>query len=131
MPFEAKEKEEATHDGGGVHSQCLCAAVLGANNGLVSTASLMLGIGTARPTDERAVLLSGLAGLVAGTCSMAIGEYVSIHVQLDVELAEIERRHRRGGSASSGLRLRAAAAASRPGQAAAASTSGTPGACCL
>uniref|UniRef100_A0A0E0F2V1 Vacuolar iron transporter n=1 Tax=Oryza meridionalis TaxID=40149 RepID=A0A0E0F2V1_9ORYZ len=78
----------------------------------------MLGIGAARPADARAVLLSGLAGLVAGACSMAIGEYVSVHVQL----ADLERRRRRGGPAPAGLGLHAAAAAvSRPGQAAAAS----------
>ncbi|XP_052136159.1 vacuolar iron transporter homolog 4 [Oryza glaberrima] len=120
---EAKEEEEATDDGsGGVSSQWLRAAVLGASDGLVSTAALMLGIGAARPADARAVLLSGLAGLVAGACSMAIGEYVSVHVQLDVELADLERRRRRGGPAPAGLGLHAAAAAvSRPGQAAAAS----------
>jgi VIT1/CCC1 family predicted Fe2+/Mn2+ transporter len=54
--------------------------VLGASNGLVSTASLMLGISAARPADKRTVLLSGLAGLVTDACSMAIGEYISIHV---------------------------------------------------
>uniref|UniRef100_A0A0E0HTY2 Vacuolar iron transporter n=1 Tax=Oryza nivara TaxID=4536 RepID=A0A0E0HTY2_ORYNI len=55
----------AVHDGGGMHFQWLRAAVLGASDDLVSTASLMLGIGAACPADERAVLLSGLAGLVA------------------------------------------------------------------
>lgn len=69
---EAKEEEEATHNGGGMHFQWLRAAVLGASDDLISTASLMLGIGAACPVDERAVLLSGLAGLVAG------------HAQLDV-----------------------------------------------
>ncbi|KAF0895877.1 hypothetical protein E2562_016600 [Oryza meyeriana var. granulata] len=116
---EPKEEEEATHghDGVGTRSQWLRAAVLGASDGLVSTAALMLGIGAARPADALAVLLSGLAGLVAGACSMAIGEYVSVHAQLDVELAELEKR-RRGGPA--GLQLHAAAV-SRPGQAAASS----------
>ncbi|EAY80066.1 hypothetical protein OsI_35234 [Oryza sativa Indica Group] len=118
---EAKEEEEATDDGGGGggrHTQWLRAAVLGASDGLVSTAALMLGIGAARPADALAVLLSGLAGLVAGACSMAIGEYVSVHAQLDVELADLERRR----PAPAGQRLQAAAAAvSRPGQAAAAS----------
>uniref|UniRef100_A0A0E0E6P0 Vacuolar iron transporter n=1 Tax=Oryza meridionalis TaxID=40149 RepID=A0A0E0E6P0_9ORYZ len=88
----AKEEEEATHDGGNVHSWWLRAMVLGASNGLVSTASLMLGISTARPADKRTVLLSGLAGLITDACSMAIGEYISVHAQLDVELAEIEHR---------------------------------------
>uniref|UniRef100_A0A0D3F493 Vacuolar iron transporter n=1 Tax=Oryza barthii TaxID=65489 RepID=A0A0D3F493_9ORYZ len=73
---EAKEEEEAIHDGG----SWLRAVVLGASNGLVSTASLMLGISAARPPDKRTVLLSGLAGLVTDACSMAIGEYISIHV---------------------------------------------------
>ncbi|KAL6640843.1 hypothetical protein ACP70R_021966 [Stipagrostis hirtigluma subsp. patula] len=73
------------------YAQWLRAAVLGASDGLVSTAALMLGISAARPADLHAVLLSGLAGLVAGACSMAIGEYVSVHAQLDVELAELRR----------------------------------------
>uniref|UniRef100_A0A0E0C3W6 Vacuolar iron transporter n=1 Tax=Oryza meridionalis TaxID=40149 RepID=A0A0E0C3W6_9ORYZ len=89
---EAKEEDEATHDGGNVHSWWLRAVVLGASNGLVSTASLMLGISTARPADKRTVLLSRLAGLVTDACNMAIGEYISVHAQLDVELAEIEHR---------------------------------------
>ena len=80
------------------HVQWLRAAVLGASDGLVSTAALMLGVGAARPGDADAddlrggggVLLAGLAGLVAGACSMAIGEYVSVHAQLDVELAELK-----------------------------------------
>jgi VIT1/CCC1 family predicted Fe2+/Mn2+ transporter len=71
--------------------QWLRAAVLGASDGLVSTSALMLGIGAARPADPRAALLSGVAGLVAGACSMAIGEFVSVHAQLDVELAGLKR----------------------------------------
>lgn len=71
--------------------QWLRAAVLGANDGLVSTAALMLGVGAAPHEQAAAVLLAGLAGLVAGACSMAIGEYVSVHAQLDVELAELKR----------------------------------------
>ncbi|EEE57465.1 hypothetical protein OsJ_07705 [Oryza sativa Japonica Group] len=63
-------------DGGGVNyvarAQWLRAAVLGANDGLVSVASLMVGVGAANGT-RRAMLVSGLAGLVAGACSMAIG----------------------------------------------------------
>ncbi|KAB8114334.1 hypothetical protein EE612_053674 [Oryza sativa] len=114
---EAKEEEEATDDGGGgVSSQWLRAAVLGASDGLVSTAALMLGIGAARPADARAVLLSGLAGLVAGACSMAIGEYVSVHVQLDVELADLERRRRRGGSGWPGTARGGGGVAPRPGR---------------
>ncbi|KAL6658384.1 hypothetical protein ACP70R_003970 [Stipagrostis hirtigluma subsp. patula] len=95
-------------------AQWLRAAVLGASDGIVSTAALMLGIGAARPGDQRAVLLSGLAGLIAGACSMAIGEYVSVHAQLDVELAELRRAEAAALSPdNSGL--------PSPGQAAAAS----------
>ncbi|KQJ89313.1 vacuolar iron transporter homolog 4 [Brachypodium distachyon] len=80
------------------HGQWLRAAVLGASDGLVSTAALMLGIGAARPADPRAALLSGVAGLVAGACSMAIGEYVSVHAQLDVELAGLKQVEEARGS---------------------------------
>ncbi|XP_004980192.1 vacuolar iron transporter homolog 4 [Setaria italica] len=99
------------------HVQWLRAAVLGASDGLVSTAALMLGVGAAHGGDGdlRAVLLAGLAGLVAGACSMAIGEYVSVHAQLDVELAELKRG---GGGPPEPER---AAGLPSPGQAAAAS----------
>ncbi|XP_062197371.1 vacuolar iron transporter homolog 4-like [Phragmites australis] len=80
------------------HVQWLRAAVLGASDGLVSTAAVMLGIGAARPADLRTVILTGLAGLIAGACSMAIGEYVSVHAQLDVELAELKRAEEARGS---------------------------------
>ncbi|PAN41399.2 hypothetical protein PAHAL_8G032400 [Panicum hallii] len=105
--------------------QWLRAAVLGASDGLVSTAALMLGVGAARPVgggdddDLRAVLLAGLAGLVAGACSMAIGEYVSVHAQLDVELAELERVGVAAGAGGGGGGR--AAGLPSPGQAAAAS----------
>lgn len=72
-------------------SQWLRAAVLGANDGLVSTASLMMGVGAVRQ-DVKAMILTGFAGLVAGACSMAIGEFVSVHSQLDIELAHIHRQ---------------------------------------
>jgi VIT1/CCC1 family predicted Fe2+/Mn2+ transporter len=81
----------ASYDDVSRHGQWLRAAVLGASDGLVSTSALMLGIGAARPGDPRTALLSGVAGLVAGACSMAIGEYVSVHAQLDVELAGLKR----------------------------------------
>ncbi|XP_062224983.1 vacuolar iron transporter homolog 5-like [Phragmites australis] len=68
----------------------LRAAVLGANDGLVSTASLMLGVGAVKP-DARAMVVSGFAGLLAGACSMAIGEFVSVCSQRDVEIAQLER----------------------------------------
>ncbi|PIA41087.1 hypothetical protein AQUCO_02300114v1 [Aquilegia coerulea] len=71
-------------------AQWLRAAVLGANDGLVSIASLMIGVGSVRQ-DVKAMTLIGFAGLVAGACSMAIGEFVSVYSQLDIELAHIKR----------------------------------------
>ncbi|NP_001406648.1 vacuolar iron transporter homolog 2 [Oryza sativa Japonica Group] len=71
-------------------AQWLRAAVLGANDGLVSVASLMIGIGAVNE-NNKAMLVSGLAGLVAGACSMAIGEFVSVYAQYDIEVTQIER----------------------------------------
>jgi vacuolar iron transporter family protein len=68
----------------------LRAAVLGANDGILSTASLMLGVATAHSSHTN-VLVAGVAGLVAGSMSMAAGEYVSVHSQADTEHAELER----------------------------------------
>jgi VIT1/CCC1 family predicted Fe2+/Mn2+ transporter len=67
----------------------LRAAVLGANDGILSTASLVLGVATAHATHNN-VLVAGVAGLVAGAMSMAAGEYVSVHSQADTERAELE-----------------------------------------
>ena len=67
----------------------LRAAVLGANDGILSTASLVLGVATAHGTHS-SVLVAGVAGLVAGAMSMAAGEYVSVHSQADTEKAELE-----------------------------------------
>jgi VIT1/CCC1 family predicted Fe2+/Mn2+ transporter len=66
----------------------LRAAVLGANDGIVSTASLIIGVIAANATQEN-VLLAGLAGLVAGAMSMAAGEYVSVSSQADTEAADL------------------------------------------
>ena len=71
----------------------LRAAVLGANDGIVSTASLLLGVAAAQ-ADVRSVLLTGVAGLVAGAMSMAAGEYVSVHAQADTEQADLGRERR-------------------------------------
>ncbi|XP_058087667.1 vacuolar iron transporter homolog 4-like [Magnolia sinica] len=71
-------------------AQWLRAAVLGANDGLVSTASLMMGVGAVKE-DAKAMIISGFAGLVAGACSMAIGEFVSVYSQLDIEVAQMKR----------------------------------------
>jgi VIT1/CCC1 family predicted Fe2+/Mn2+ transporter len=68
----------------------LRAAVLGANDGIVSTASLMLGVASAH-ASHHGVLIAGLAGLAAGAMSMAAGEYVSVHSQADTEKAELHR----------------------------------------
>jgi VIT1/CCC1 family predicted Fe2+/Mn2+ transporter len=68
----------------------LRAAVLGANDGIVSTASLVLGVAAAHGTRS-SVLVAGVAGLVAGAMSMAAREYVSVHSQADTEQAELER----------------------------------------
>jgi len=66
----------------------LRAAVLGANDGIVSTASLIIGVAAASTTHEN-VLLAGVAGLVAGAMSMAAGEYVSVSSQSDTENADL------------------------------------------
>jgi len=71
----------------------LRAAVLGANDGIVSTASLIVGVAAAA-SGRPAVLLAGLAGLVAGAMSMAAGEYVSVHSQADTEKADLDRERR-------------------------------------
>lgn len=68
----------------------LRAAVLGANDGIISTASLMLGVASAATTTG-SVLLTGIAGLVAGAMSMAAGEYVSVSSQSDTERADLAR----------------------------------------
>ena len=68
----------------------LRASVLGANDGIVSTASLVLGVAAAH-TSHSGIMVAGVAGLVAGAMSMAAGEYVSVHSQADTEQAELER----------------------------------------
>ncbi|MCW2273754.1 VIT family protein [Rhodoblastus acidophilus] len=68
----------------------LRASVLGANDGLLSTASLVLGVAAAHGTRS-AILVAGVAGLVAGAMSMAAGEYVSVHSQADAEQASLAR----------------------------------------
>ncbi|KNG92057.1 VIT1/CCC1 transporter family protein [Pseudaestuariivita atlantica] len=71
----------------------LRAAVLGANDGIVSVSSLVVGVAAADPSP-RAVLIAGVAGLAAGAMSMAAGEYVSVSSQSDTERADIEREKR-------------------------------------
>lgn len=67
----------------------LRAAVLGANDGIVSTSSLIIGVASAAASQE-SILLAGVAGLVAGAMSMAAGEYVSVKSQFDTEQADLE-----------------------------------------
>src|SRR5689334_20887613 len=71
----------------------LRAAVLGSNDAIVSTASLMVGV-AASSASPRAILIAGVAGLVAGSMSMAVGEYVSVSSQRDAERADIAREQR-------------------------------------
>ena len=68
----------------------LRAAVLGANDGIVSTASLVLGVAAAH-TSQANLILTGVAGLVAGAMAMAAGEYVSVHSQADTEAADLAK----------------------------------------
>src|SRR5689334_23118044 len=71
----------------------LRAAVLGANDGIVSTAALVVGVAAAQATRS-SILVAGLAGLVAGAMSMAAGEYVSVSSQADTEKADLARERR-------------------------------------
>ena len=87
MPYRHQENHRTGRIG------WLRASVLGANDGIVSTASLLIGVAAADASPET-LLLAGLAGLVAGAMSMAAGEYVSVRSQADAEAAElaVERR---------------------------------------
>lgn len=84
MPLVHRERHRTQHIG------WLRAAVLGANDGIVSTASLVVGVAASNATHA-GVLVAGVAGLVAGAMSMAAGEYVSVSSQSDTEQADIER----------------------------------------
>ncbi|XP_071692167.1 vacuolar iron transporter homolog 2-like [Rutidosis leptorrhynchoides] len=95
-----------THEGCGEHTlpikkeltrverlqraQWLRAAILGANDGLLSSTSLMMGVGAAQE-GQWFMVLSGVAGAVAGACSMAVGEFVSVSTQRDIELAVTQK----------------------------------------
>ena len=83
MPVHQKERHRTDRVG------WLRAAVLGANDGILSTASLVLGVAAAHATHGN-VVVAGVAGLVAGSMSMAAGEYVSVHSQADTEQADLE-----------------------------------------
>jgi VIT1/CCC1 family predicted Fe2+/Mn2+ transporter len=77
----------------GDRSGWLRAAVLGANDGILSTASIIIGVAAASTTKDP-VILAGVAGLVAGALSMAAGEYVSVSSQSDLESADLERERK-------------------------------------
>jgi VIT1/CCC1 family predicted Fe2+/Mn2+ transporter len=79
----------------------LRAAVLGANDGIVSTASLILGV-AASNVPHGHIVIAGIAGLVSGAMSMAAGEYVSVHSQADNEKADIDRERRELAADSAG-----------------------------
>ncbi|EIE25830.1 DUF125-domain-containing protein [Coccomyxa subellipsoidea C-169] len=97
LPNRDVEANQGEHYDGDAHE--LRAAVLGANDGLVSVASIMLGVGAAS-TDQHTLLLSGLSALVAGAMSMAAGEYISVASQKDTEEADVEKeREQQEGSA--------------------------------
>src|ERR1700681_3034865 len=83
MPVRQKEQHRIERTG------WLRAAVLGANDGILSTASLVLGVAAAHATRSN-VMVAGVAGLVAGAMSMAAGEFVSVHSQSDTERAELD-----------------------------------------
>ncbi len=87
MLFSHRERHQTSRIG------WLRAAVLGANDGIVSTASLVLGVAAAHG-QQHDVLVAGIAGLVAGAMSMAAGEYVSVSSQADTERADVERERK-------------------------------------
>ncbi|XP_057818518.2 vacuolar iron transporter homolog 3-like [Cryptomeria japonica] len=89
-PVEIESKEEIDFQ---LRGQWLRAAVLGANDGLVTTASLMMGVGAVKK-DSKTMAMPGLAALVAGACGMAIGEYVSVQTQRDAEETNLKREKR-------------------------------------
>src|SRR5216684_6766815 len=90
MSFRSRRHREAHRSG---RAGWLRAAVLGSNDAIVSTASLMIGV-AASSASKAAILIAGVAGLVAGAMSMAVGEYVSVSSQRDAEQADVEREAR-------------------------------------
>ncbi|XP_042479755.1 vacuolar iron transporter homolog 4-like [Macadamia integrifolia] len=82
-------------------AQWLRAAVLGANDGLISVSSLMLGVGAVKQ-DVKSMILTGFAGMVAGACSMAIGEFVSVYSQKDIEVSQMKRQNEKENGKQSG-----------------------------
>ena len=87
-PFRTRARHAERHNSDRIG--WLRAAVLGANDGIVSTASLVLGVAAAG-ADHRTILLTSVSGLIAGAMSMAAGEFVSVHSQEDTEKADLAR----------------------------------------
>ena len=88
------DEHDEPHDGSiGTRLNWLRAGVLGANDGIVSTAGLVIGVAAAT-TDRGAILTAGLAGLAAGAMSMAVGEYVSVSTQRDTEQSLLAKERR-------------------------------------
>ena len=94
LPTMAGPHEDEPHEGGlNNRLNWLRAGVLGANDGIVSTAGLVMGVAGAT-SDRGTILVAGVAGLAAGALSMAAGEYVSVSTQSDSELALLEKERR-------------------------------------
>ncbi|KAL5054612.1 hypothetical protein RYX36_035294 [Vicia faba] len=83
-------------------AQWLRAAMLGANDGLITVASMMIGIGAIKD-DISVMILTGFAGLVAGACSMGIGEFVSVYTQYDIEIAQMKREREANNNSNNGV----------------------------
>ncbi|XP_058075530.1 vacuolar iron transporter homolog 2-like [Magnolia sinica] len=99
-PPEADEKNQQVQRAENVQrAQWLRAAILGASDGLLSTTALMIGVGAAKD-DHWSMILSGFAGTVAGSCSMAVGEFVSVSMQRDIEKAGRRRNFKSEKSGS-------------------------------
>ena len=92
----------------------LRAAVLGANDGLISTSSLVVGVAAADP-NRAAILMAAVAGLAAGALSMAAGEYVSVSSQADTEQADLARERGELADLARGRARRAGRASTSPG----------------
>jgi vacuolar iron transporter family protein len=93
FPHMGEHAGEPHSDSLGAKLNALRAAVLGANDGIVSTAGLVMGVAGAT-ADRQVILIAGLAGVVAGALSMAVGEYVSVSTQRDTERALITKETR-------------------------------------
>src|ERR687898_3085474 len=93
FPEMSQHSHEPHSDSVGNRLNALRAAVLGANDGIVSVAGLVMGVAGAT-TDRHTILVAGVAGLVAGALSMAAGEYVSVSTQRDTERALIRKERR-------------------------------------